>query len=88
MRTQRDQFFQIVFTRQKWLTESQIKSLFSKFSTQLKRGTREEPTEEEVREEEDNMVAIENFLEINLIEEELGNPPDELNHPINERKLH
>ena len=70
MKTQRDHFDQIIFTRQAWLTESQS-ALFSKFSSQLKRGTREEPTEEEVLEEEDSMVAIENFLEINLIEEEL-----------------
>ncbi len=35
-----------------------------------------------MREAGDDM-AIENFLETNLIEEELDNPPYELNHPIN-----
>ncbi len=74
-----------MFAPKEWLQESQIKSLFAKFSAQVRRGNRDEPTQPEIDEAARDIDADEEVMEILEIRDEIRREPETLTHPIHVR---
>ena len=71
-----------VFTRSEWLDPIQIKALFSKFSAQDRRGSKQPVTKEDVEDEVRQLDAATDVLDAQALFDEINEPPGELQHPI------